>query len=245
LSRNQGWRHDLKLLRELKRIHYDLSKRPAPAQFDDCARKLHGDIPALTDHQIEVAFMQLMCLAGDGHTEIAPLYYYHPEQLKALPLEFYLFEEGLFVKAAAPAYRDLAGARVLRIGKHPAPRALAALSPIIAGTRKLAPLRRPIMLRQPQFLNGLVLSRRRQSDLTLLDAGGRRCTVTLSADAGLPGQDCRRPAAAPGTDPYQNRKAAYWFEYSFDTQTVYCQYNRCRTIRTSRRRVLRPAIQVH
>jgi tetratricopeptide (TPR) repeat protein len=230
MSRDEGWRYDLKLLvRELKRIHYHFSKRPAPEGFEVFTRKLHDDIPGLGDHQIEVGLMKLAAMAGDGHTSLS-----FPFQLrqryKALPVQFYLFEEGLYITAAAPAHKDLAGTRVLRFGDHTVEQVLQAVDPLVSRdnavwVKHLA----PDLIRFPQILNGLGLVP--DSDklaLTLLAGDGKERTVTLTATAGAPGDDwVNARAATPGPEPHylKKRKANYWFDYLPDSKTVYFQYN--------------------
>ncbi len=234
LSRTDGWRYDLKLLvRELRRLHYHLSKRPAPPGLERLVRKLHDDIPKLGDHQIEVAFMKLMRLAGDGHTEIAPTYYYLPDEGKALPVRFYLFEEGLFVVSASAAHKDLAGARVLRFGDQAVDRVREALAAIISRdndmwVRHVA----PAMMRQPQLLHGLgLIPDGDRVALTVRDGQDRERTVVLPARGGKVSADwVDARARAPGPAPLylKNRDAAYWFEYLPASRTVFFQFNRVR-----------------
>src|SRR5262245_50549129 len=73
LSRDEGWRHDLKLAaREIKRLHFNPFREVTRAQFDAHVRKLHDDIPKLTDAQVTVGLMKLARMAGDGHTHLRP-----------------------------------------------------------------------------------------------------------------------------------------------------------------------------
>jgi tetratricopeptide (TPR) repeat protein len=230
LSRTEGWRYDLKLLvRELKRLHYNLSKKAPPEGFDALVQKLHDDIPKLTDHQVEVGLMRLMRMAGDGHTEVNPRYLLR-EHRRAIPVEFYLFEEGLFVTAASPAHKELAGCQVLRVGNHAAADVLKALDPLVSRDNEMWPrLLAPSMVRNPQLLNGLgLVPEDDRLTLTLRDRDGKERTVTLPADAREPTADWVKASdATPGPEPLcrKDRKARYWFEWLPDTKTVYFQYN--------------------
>jgi tetratricopeptide (TPR) repeat protein len=230
LTREEGWRYDLQLLvRELKRIHFNLSKKIIPKGFDSLARQIHDDIPKLSDRQIEVALMKLVATVGDGHTRVRPLYA-HWDHQKALPAEFYLFQEGLFITAAAPAHKDIVGHRVLRVGGHPVDTVLRAVDPLISRDNEMWPkLIGPGLLRNPQLLNGLgLIPEQDRVTLTLRGGDGKTREVTLKADAGRPGDDwVNARAATPGPEPlYQkNPKALYWFEYLPDSKLVYFQYN--------------------
>jgi tetratricopeptide (TPR) repeat protein len=233
MSRAEGWRYDLKLLvRELKRIHYHLSKRPGPPEFDVLARKLHDDIPRLSDNQAEVGLMKLAAMAGDGHTTMSFPFFVR-QRHKIVPMEFYLFAEGLFITSAAPQHKDLAGARVLRFGEQPVAKVLAALDPVISRDNKMW-LKHisPMLMAHPQILNGLgLIPDGEKMTLTVRDSRGKQRTVTLAADAGKPGDDwVDARSGTPGPVPLylKNRKAAYWFKHLPDSKTVYFQYNAVR-----------------
>jgi tetratricopeptide (TPR) repeat protein len=229
MSRADGWRYDLQLLvRELKRVHFDLSKKGPPPGFDAFAQKLHDDIPGLTDRQIQVAFMKLGAMAGDGHTRVSAHAFRDP-QTKALPVEFYAFEEGLFIRSAAPAHKDLAGAQVLRFGEHPVEVVSRALDPVISRDNAIWIKHvGPRLMRDPQILNGLgLIPEDDKVTLTLRDASGTERVVTLVASPGQPAADWVDAGAAVGAEPLylKNRMANYWFEFLPDTKTVYFQYN--------------------
>jgi tetratricopeptide (TPR) repeat protein len=230
MSRAEGWRYDLRLLaRELKRLHFSMSKRGPPAGFDAFVARLHDDIPRLTDHQIEVGFMKLARMAGDGHTQAGPLYSQR-EHRTGIPVEFYLFEEGLFVTSAAPEHKELAGAQVLRFGDHPVDRILEALDAIISRDNAAWPRHvAPLCMRYPQMLNGLgLVPQGDRLTLTLRGPDGRERAVTLSVRPGGPAPDwVSARAATPGPEPLylSNPKASYWFKYLPQSRTVYFQYN--------------------
>jgi tetratricopeptide (TPR) repeat protein len=233
MTRTEGWRYDIHLLvRELKRRHYVLCRQPAPAGFDALARQLHDEAPRLTDHQLEVGLMKLARLAGDAHTDIAPSYLQR-EHRKAIGVQFYLFEEGLFVTNAAPAHKDLVGARVLRLGGHSVAEVQAALDPVISRDNDMwVRLVGPGLMRYPQVLNGLgLIPRDDELALTLCGDDGKERRVTLKADAGEPGGDwVSARDQTPGPEPLylKDRKAPYWFEHLPDARLLYFQYNAVR-----------------
>jgi hypothetical protein len=153
LSRDEGWRADISFLAgEIKRraaVPFRSScglfrggAEPLPGSpepfrvsgepdFDASVSRLARAVPDLSDAQIIAGMLKLLQPLGDGHAFIAP-----PEgdrELnRILPVKFYQFAEGLFVTAAAPAYRRLLGAQVLQVGEHPAGEVLAALEPLIS-----------------------------------------------------------------------------------------------------------------
>ena len=131
LTRDEGWRADLRLLaREIKRLAYAPFALMSEEEFDGSVAALDRDIPGLTDAQILVGMMKLVRHLDDGHAGVRP-----PEGdnelSRLLPLDFFLFPEGLYVIGAGPGHEDLLGARVERIGHLSTEEAIAALDPVI------------------------------------------------------------------------------------------------------------------
>jgi tetratricopeptide (TPR) repeat protein len=228
LSRDEGWRFDLDLLaREIRRVHYNPFRKTRPEDFDAFVKKLHADIPRLKDHEIQVAFMKLMRMAGDGHTFIRPA-----DGFPSIPVQLYVFSEGIFVTAAAPEHADLAGAEVLRVAGKPAAEALTALDGVVSqdnpmGLKALGPR----LLAMPRILHALGLAP--EDDrlaLEVRDLQGKQRTVTLTAGAAQPDEKWATPRQGAGPEPLylKDRKSPYWFEYLPESRTVYCQYNAVR-----------------
>ena len=234
MSRDEGWRYDLWLLsRELKRIHYDPFKKVSREAFDGYVKKLNDDIPNLRDSQIEVGFMRMMRMMGDGHTSIRPGHA-QPQARMAAPVEFYRFTEGLFVTRAAPKVADLVGAQVLKIGDHSVEKVYEALDQVISQDNKMWPLLIGAnMIRYPRTLNGLGLIREEdRMTITVRDAQGKTRTVTLVAEPGEPADDWPNARKTEPSEPlsFRDRRTNYWFEYVPDSKTVFFQYNAVQSI---------------
>lgn len=230
MSRDEGWRYDLRFLaREIKRLHYDPFRKVSREDFDSYVRKLHDEIPKLTDPQIATRFMRLVTMAGDGHTNIR-----HPaygqDAKKLLPVQFYYFTEGLFITAAAPEQADLAGAQVIRFGGHTVEKVMEALEPVISRDNRMWLSQiGPSLMRSPFVLHGIGLTPEADKlEITIRDTGGKERTVTLAGNAGA--ADDKWTLArkqAPGTEPLylRNRQAPYWFEYLPEHKIAWLQYN--------------------
>jgi tetratricopeptide (TPR) repeat protein len=240
MSRDEGWRYDLWFLaRELKRIHFDPFKYMARDEFDAYVKKLHDDIPKLTDPQIEIGLMKLARKMGDGHTLIRPASIQLSERMLAdrgvadrrvAPIELYLFAEGLFITAASPEHADIVGAQVLRIGDQTVEKVMEALDQVISQDNKMWPKNvGPAMMRNPRTLNGLgLIPDADKMVITIKDGEGKLRTVTLASeqvDSTDDWQSIRQFAAAPEPLYLKDRKANYWFEFLPDSKTLYFQYN--------------------
>ena len=230
MSRDEGWRYDLQFLaREIRRLHYDPYRDFSREVVEAHIRKLHEEIPRLTDAQIVIGLMKLARMAGDGHTVIRhPAY--GPDTKRLLPVQFYLFEEGLFVTAAAPTHAELAGAQVLRVGGHSIERLTEALDPIISRDNRIwLKFVVPNMLRNPFLLHGLgLLPEADRATVTIRDANGAERTITLAGTTGAPDASwipARRDAAGPAPLYLRNRQAPYWFEYVPEHKLGWLQYN--------------------
>ncbi len=229
LSRDEGWRYDLQLLaREIKRRHPNPYRTVPREQFDAYVQKLHDDIPKLKDGQVMVGLMKLGAMAGDGHTFMRPG---GPRQ--TVPLQLFLFTEGVFVTAAAPEQADLAGAEVLKIGGHKVADVLAALDPLISRDNAMGPKALgPHLLGIPALLHALdLISEADKAPYTVRDAAGKERTVTLSAGEHTANEkwaNARKGASRPAPLYLKNQTAPYWFEHVTEAKLVYFQYNAVR-----------------
>ena len=239
LSRDKGWRTDLRLLaRELKRRAYAPFALISAEDFDAEVARLDESIPGLTGTQIIVAMMRLTAHMDDGHAGI-----WMPdgddELTRLVQLEFFLFADGLFVTAAGPGCSRLLGARVERIGGRTVAEAVAALGPLIArDNQQQVTLMVPRLLRQTAVLHGLGLTEDlSQVTLTVRFPDGSSGEATAAAVPGRFRWDRYPPGWTRLTDTVaerlsgatplhlRHRELPYWFEYLADADLVYFQYN--------------------
>jgi tetratricopeptide (TPR) repeat protein len=231
MSRDEGWRYDLWLLsRELQRIHYDPYKYISQADFAAYVKRLHDEIPKLTDNQITVSFMKLMRMMGDGHTQIRPAGAGHNPLMAGVPVEFYLFKEGLYIIAAAPEHADLVGLQVIRFGDNPVEKVFETLDSVISQDNTMwVKFIGANMMKRPAVMNGLgLIPASDRMQITVRDAEGKTRAATLIEDKS--GQTnnwvtARQNAKTPEPLYMKNRRAPYWFEYIPESKTVFFQYN--------------------
>ena len=132
MTRDEGWRADLAFLgREVKRRAYAPFREISEPEFDAAVARLAENVPGLSDSQVLTGMMRLLRPLGDGHAFVLPAEDNQDAQL-GLPVKFYRFTEGLFVTAAAEAYREVIGAQVLSVDGHPVDEVLAAVEPLIS-----------------------------------------------------------------------------------------------------------------
>ena len=169
MSRDGGWRYDLTFLaREIKRLAYAPFAIQPEAEFDRAAAELDAAIPGLSDAQILVGMMKLVRYLDDGHARVT-----WPENDKnmsrMLPVDMFMFAEGLYVIGAAPGGERLLGAKVEKIGGLTIDEAMAALDPVMPRDNDhWLTLMFPVLVRYPAILGGLGIDH----GLTVRLAGG-------------------------------------------------------------------------
>jgi tetratricopeptide (TPR) repeat protein len=239
LSRDEGWRADLRLLaRELKRRACAPFALIPEEEFDREVARLDDSIPGLTDTQVIVAMMRLTAHIDDGHAGIG-MPDGDDELARLVQLEFFLFAEGLFVTAAGPGYSRLLGAEVEAIGGRTVEEAVTALEPLIARDNdQQVTSAIPRFLRHTAVLHGLGLTRD-LGQVTLRVRFPDGTSGEAAVDA-VPGQFrwdrhptgwtrltdtvAERLSAAPPLH-LRHRELPYWFEYLPAADLVYFQFN--------------------
>ena len=111
------------------------------------------------------------------------------ERLSRLPVELYWYHDGLHVRAAAPEWSGLAGARVTRLAGVGSQVLLAAFLPLVSRENIWRGLQvAPQLMNRPELLYGLGI-------------GGRPSEVAGEFDIGGTVRQVSLPALPPGTEP--------------------------------------------
>ena len=246
LSRDDGWRADLGFLaREVKRRAYAPFQHVSEAEFDSIVEESAAGSRRLSDVQIIVELMKLLRRLGDGHAGVYPAKS-HPDFRQRLPVQFFLFAEGLFIVATAPGHADLLGAQVLRFGEHPVAEVMAAVDTLLHRDNDNAQWAKQIMprrLRELHLLHALGLIPDADTiALTILDSQRAARTVTLLADPDSPASERANsfPSFPEGWTFFpetlstplprylRNVGVPYWFEHLPEERLVYFQFNSVR-----------------
>ncbi len=245
MSRDEGWRYDLALLaREVKRVGYGTLLNQNASTIELAVKSLHDAVPKLSDLQIIIELMKLLRKLGDGHAGLFP--YNRPEFQPTLPVQFYLFKEGLFIIAADPKYKHLLGAQVLRFHEQTVERVVQALDLLISRDNEnpiWTQQRAPYLMRHLPLLNALgLIPSPAEVSLTLRALDGTEQVVKLVTDTTQPNIWNVKPhpstwvglpqtLATPLPLYLKNAAAPYWFEHLPEAKLVYFQFN---TVRNDR-----------
>lgn len=208
-SREQGWRRDVDfLVEEIKRVNPDYRESKLPAEFVRRYEELKRKIPSLTPEQFLVGINRLLAALHQGHTSIVgsgtPIHH--------LPLQFYVFPEGIFIVRAADRYKDLVGMRVVSFGRTPAEEALRLMNLMQSVDGDMEYLYSgPWLLRNAEFLKGSGIDIRVDSvELTVEKPGTGRRTVWLGGPEVEYWSTLPPPASVEGPLFLQHAEVGYW-----------------------------------
>ena len=176
------WREDLRFMAaEMRRRHRNLFHTVERAAFDRAVADLDARIPTLERNQIIVGMMRIAAMVGDGHTRVDPrkdAQFGFP----SLPVKLYLFEDGLFIRAARPDHASLVGANIVAIGGVPVAEAIRRTRSITSVDNEIGyRLFAPLYLNMPGVLHALELSPTSEAAVLTLSKSGRTWTQTVAA----------------------------------------------------------------
>ncbi|MEM7363281.1 MAG: hypothetical protein AAF525_04615 [Pseudomonadota bacterium] len=226
-SRIQGWRSDLDLYEEeVRRMYIPTIKSPSPpADFTEGLSGLRRQIKRMTDAEITFELMRLTALLGSGHSVLFPT----PMaslSLQSLPIDVYVFDDGIFIVGAAEPHTDLVGAELLLIGDTAPDELMAQVAPYLPrdnpmGIRWMA----PFMMGIPALLAELGVIETDDDPITIKFQHEDQEPVSLSLQPGAPRMNRRLPPRnESGLLSDQRIDQPYWYT-RVDPSTVYFQYN--------------------
>ncbi len=236
------WRHDLHYFQQLIHSKYStLFYNVTAKQFDSAVTAIDKRIGKLTDVQMNVEFAKLVALFKVGHTavrqrsgsgnDLTP--WVHP-----LPLRFYLFSDGLYIKSVDARFKEAAGGKVIKIGNTDVATALRKIRPAIAfeneqGFKNML----QFYLHLPEFLQAVGIVDKADKVAITYQKDGAEKSITLAAE-NMPAPTGHGPAisAVNWVDSYEGMNtsnAPLWlkepgklryFEYLPATKTVYVKH---------------------
>ena len=98
--------------------HKQLFHTMTEAAFQEAVRRLDADIPQLNDDQIFVRLAQIMAMVQDGHTGFDLLPLPPSDRKDHIPVRFDRYDDGIYVRAAAPEYADAVGGKLVKVGRY-------------------------------------------------------------------------------------------------------------------------------
>ena len=220
------WQADVRFLGdELPKRHRNAYHRMKREDFETAVNNLYDAVPKMSDDEILVGLMKLVAMVKDGHTQTNPW----PTLTSGVyPISLYWFSDGMYIQKAAPAYAEMVGARVLRIGKVSIDEATTAIAPVVPADNEMG-VRQfgPMMLSVPEILSGLkIINDKKQLDI-LVSKDGKEQSFTIKPEGTVvnivnPPADWLDAADKKNVPPYLTHQGDwFWFEYLKDKRIVY------------------------
>ena len=236
------WQDDITFLRqELPKRHRDLYHSSSPHEFHRLLSAVEADLEKLTHEEIIVRLAQVVSQVADerdGHTGVA----LRPPStsFRILPVNFFLYSDGLHVRGVTREHGELAGARVVSIGGTAAEEAVARVWTLARGDNdKSREADAAILLAIPEVLRALRIAPLDPAvpiEIVAEHPDGRRLTVPVAGLAKLEGVqwiDVRRQAMAlplyllhadPNPFRWYAPSKALWFRHLPAHKALYVHY---------------------
>ncbi|MDI1240754.1 MAG: tetratricopeptide repeat protein [bacterium] len=228
----EKWREDLRFLAErLPATHKNAFHKMTKADFESAVRSLDQRIPSLADHEVVVELMRIVAMVGDGHTGVlsapfllAPGVY---------PIQFYMFEDGLYVLKASSDLAAINGGKVVLIDGVPAAEIFRRVSDIVwrdneQGIKDIGCW----LLSSPRVLHALKVAKSidKAEIVVLKDGAERTAEIRATAkpadlrngsEALVDSRDGKILRPLWLKDPTNN----FWLEHVQETKTLFVQFN--------------------
>lgn len=228
------WREDLEYIKKtLPEKHADLFRRLDRDKFYSEIEKLDKALPGMTANRAAIEFERIVGLARDGHTFTSPLYY-QKSGFRLFPYGMYAFSDGIYIRKAAPEYKDILGAKVVGVGKYDIDKAYEIVAPYMSADNEMFTMEYvPRYLGCPEVLYELGISADPDKVSLKLEKDGKVFTKVVSLPESVDNKipEVRKrirdwPDArdsAPGDTPLhlKNAEETKWFEYVPDKKLLY------------------------
>jgi hypothetical protein len=240
---DKQWREDVQYLSaHLKGESGVVFRVISREDLDRAVRRLDADIPHLGDDEILVRIAQIGAMIQDGHSGLD--YSSIPGDKGHIPIRFEQYDDGIYVRAAAPEYADAVGGKLVAVGTMSWQEAAQRIKTVISHDPENDGYPRAwlakMYLNYPVLLHGLGLSKSNESAEYIIEKNGSRRTFTMSVSKPSPDISIitstfldSTPAtwldARPKTTmtPLWKQRTGeyYWFIYLPEKRAVYFQFN--------------------
>ncbi len=229
----EQWQEDLRFLQSTVHKEYSfLFKKTTAADFDKAVEELNLAIPTLQEHEIMVGLARIVASFKYGHTVLGyreGIVKYHQ-----LPIVLYHYSDGIYLQGVGKEYREILGAKLLKIEGKPIEEVLKLMYPVIpAENEQFVKAYGIRYLTFPEFLHAQgVMDELKQNVSFTLEKDGRTFEHTLTAVPSerfprqygmvVPSEDWLESRDQGSTPLYlKNLDKKYYYEYLPDSKTVY------------------------
>lgn len=229
ITRGEAWVKDISYLENrIHELHYSPYHAISKTELSKTILNLKTNVSSLSDEQIIVELMKIVGSLGNGHNLIIPT---SPNKgaLKKLPVQFYQFNDGLFIVDAEIGFEQWIGYEVQLIENIPIEEAFQKTNAINARDNDMQTLwLGPYYLGLPDVLKGLgIVENANQVTITLKDRNGKSQKVKMNPVSwnfsGFP----KMPKLKDKEQPLFLSKTEdpYWYKLIPENNSIYVQFN--------------------
>ena len=229
-NRVAGWRYDIDyLVAEAQRMHAGPDRPAYQPEFLAAAADLKRRITSLSDGRMAVEIQRLLAMLHDGHSILYPMPSPHVAFTR-VPLDLWLFSDGLAVVGADSGLGGRLGQRIVSVGGVPVAEALHRLEPYVSRDNPMGvAVLGTFFLTLPDFVAAVGLGGTGGAiTYTFETRDGRHETATLRATGFRAPSFKLGPAPGIAGNPplsLQHLDAPQWLQLLPEKAAVFVQYN--------------------
>ena len=227
----EQWQEDVRYFaNEFPKRHTRLYEMVDQKTFEASAAELERAVPELDENRIKMELYKLLALPNDAHS--MPNVFTQKLDWHALPLTFWLFDDGVYVVDTGREHRFLTGGKLVEIEGVPVMQAYERLRPYLAAENEFGWKERFIYpLSVVEFLHAEgIADDPRQVEMTFETRDGLKITLEVKPHHYVPVIYWSSIRKVSNDIPYiipNDREDNWRFEYLEDTGTLYLQFNAC------------------
>lgn len=228
ITREEAWAKDLDYLeKRTLELHYNLHRTLAETDFTKSFLELKSSIDSLSDEQIIVELMRIFGGLGNGHNLILAT---SPKvgALKKLPVQFYQFNDGVFIIEADENFEQWIGYKVESIENTPVEEVLQKTNAVNARDNDMQTLWwGPYYMGLPDVLESLgIIKKASQVTITLSDKKGKSQKVAMNPISwNFDTLNIPKLKIEPQPLFLSKMDDPYWFKLLPEYSTIYIQFN--------------------
>ncbi|WP_019669885.1 hypothetical protein [Eudoraea adriatica] len=228
ITREEAWAKDLDYLeKRTLELHYNLHRTLAETDFTKSFLELKSSIDSLSDEQIIVELMRVFGGLGNGHNLILAT---SPKvgALKKLPVQFYQFNDGVFIIEADENFEQWIGYKVESIENTPVEEVLQKTNAVNARDNDMQTLWwGSYYMGLPDVLESLgIIKKASQVTITLSDKKGKSQKVTMNPISwNFDTLNIPKLKIEPQPLFLSKMDDPYWFKLLPEYSTIYIQFN--------------------
>ena len=219
------WDYEIDLLaRELAEKHPDLFFRTDSEWYYHAMSQVVKETPGKSRFQVSVRLQQVLAAMGDAQTQIN--YHFLVEKSYILPIEYYWFEDGIYLLETDKKYEALLGKKLTAVNSVPIEVVIDSLATLLVlDNHSVLKNHIPQMLTWFQLLEYFGFADGKELSITVKDSTGEKLSRTFH----LPFELGEKIAIHPSSLPlgWQDQKAFFREQYFENEHIYYIQYNRC------------------